>query len=288
MASKFKYNGVEHEEALGLNLYEMNYRQYDPAIARWTGIDPITHFSNSTYNAFDNNPVFWADPSGADSIYNWKTGQYVINGQEVTQDEAIAYANDGGNADGSNNNTVNEDCCGKTIKGALKGVANGIVDMAGLGWESGLNQLGELITGEENFQLLPRFEVEEGEEVGYIAGIILFAVLDPSPSGEVSVIRIVIKGGKVTKISKAVNSGLPHAIERAVERGVSKNADEAREALTNLSKRVGANDFPAGTIVDPSKADRLLVPFGNEGVAVYQVVKNGSAKLKTVLNKIIE
>ena len=42
-------------------------RQYDPAIARWTSIDPVTHWSNSTYNAFDNNPVFFADPSGADS-----------------------------------------------------------------------------------------------------------------------------------------------------------------------------------------------------------------------------
>ncbi len=61
------YNGVEYEESLGLNLYEMDFRQYDPAIARFTGIDPVTHHSMSTYTAFDNNPVFWADPSGADS-----------------------------------------------------------------------------------------------------------------------------------------------------------------------------------------------------------------------------
>ncbi|KZS38258.1 hypothetical protein AWE51_18350 [Aquimarina aggregata] len=44
----------------------MPLRQYDPAIARWTSIDPIDHVSNSTYNGFDNNPVFWADPSGAE------------------------------------------------------------------------------------------------------------------------------------------------------------------------------------------------------------------------------
>ena len=36
VASKFKYNGVELEESLGLDLYEMDLRQYDPAIARWT------------------------------------------------------------------------------------------------------------------------------------------------------------------------------------------------------------------------------------------------------------
>ncbi len=107
-AQKFKYNGIELEEVTGL--YEMDLRAYDPTIARWTGIDPVTHWSMSTYTAFDNNPVYWADPSGANSIYNSKTGQYVINGQEVTFDEALAYANNGGNADGNNNNTPNEDC----------------------------------------------------------------------------------------------------------------------------------------------------------------------------------
>ena len=67
VASKFKYQGVEHEEALGLNLYEMDWRNYDPALGRFTSIDPVTHHSQSTYTAFDNNPIFWADPSGADS-----------------------------------------------------------------------------------------------------------------------------------------------------------------------------------------------------------------------------
>jgi len=42
-------------------------RMYDPAIARWVVQDPVVHFDYSTYSAFDNNPVFWADPSGANS-----------------------------------------------------------------------------------------------------------------------------------------------------------------------------------------------------------------------------
>lgn len=108
----YQYNGVEFEDALGLNLYEMDVRMYDPAIGRFNGVDPITHFSQGTSVAFDNNPIYWADPSGADSIYNFDTGQYVINGQVVSQEEAIAYAKNGGNADGSNNNTPDEDCCG--------------------------------------------------------------------------------------------------------------------------------------------------------------------------------
>ena len=64
---KYKYNGKEYEDNFGLNIYEMDLRQYDPAIGRWTVMDPITHHDYSPYSAFDNNPVYWSDPSGADS-----------------------------------------------------------------------------------------------------------------------------------------------------------------------------------------------------------------------------
>ena len=63
------YNGIEYEDTHGM--YEMGARQYDPTLARWVVIDPVIHHSLSPYNAFDNNPVFWADPSGADGIPNY-------------------------------------------------------------------------------------------------------------------------------------------------------------------------------------------------------------------------
>jgi RHS repeat-associated protein len=68
LGQDYKLNGKEYEDALGLNLYEMDMRSYDPTIGRWSSIDPVTHHSMSTYTAFDNNPIFWADPSGADAI----------------------------------------------------------------------------------------------------------------------------------------------------------------------------------------------------------------------------
>jgi RHS repeat-associated protein len=64
---QYKYNGKEFQDELGLNMYAMDMRQYDPAIARWVVQDPIVHLNQSPYNSFDNNPVFWADPSGADA-----------------------------------------------------------------------------------------------------------------------------------------------------------------------------------------------------------------------------
>ncbi len=88
----YGFNGVELEENLGLDLYEMDLRKYDPAIARFNGIDPVTHYEFSTYNAFDNNPVFWSDPSGADGEhYNWDTGRYEDDqGNEVSFETALA------------------------------------------------------------------------------------------------------------------------------------------------------------------------------------------------------
>jgi RHS repeat-associated protein len=75
LINKYKFNGMEYQDELGLNLYDMDMRDYDPAIGRWLGIDPVTHFSQSTYNAFDSNPVSIADPSGADGVVYGMAGQ---------------------------------------------------------------------------------------------------------------------------------------------------------------------------------------------------------------------
>src|SRR5690606_18725538 len=48
---QFKYNGQEWQDELGLNMYAMDLRQYDPAIGRWVAQDPVTHFDYSPYSA---------------------------------------------------------------------------------------------------------------------------------------------------------------------------------------------------------------------------------------------
>lgn len=84
IAQKLKYNGKEYEPSLNYNSYEMDFRYYDPAIARWTVIDPIVHHSQSQYCAFDNNPVYFADPDGMDVIDS-------NDGTEYTGDDAAAF-----------------------------------------------------------------------------------------------------------------------------------------------------------------------------------------------------
>jgi len=83
VAQQWKYNGIQFNEDLDLNLYEMDMRQYDPAIGRWMVIDPITHHEFSPYNGMDNNPVIGADPLGSDTINHG-------GGTLFTEDEAIA------------------------------------------------------------------------------------------------------------------------------------------------------------------------------------------------------
>ena len=80
-AQKYLFNGIEYEEALNVNLYEMDLRLYDPAIGRFSSIDPVLHYELSTYNSFDNNPIVLADPSGGNA--EWKP--------EVNEDGKVTY-----------------------------------------------------------------------------------------------------------------------------------------------------------------------------------------------------
>ena len=50
------------------NLYDLDYRNYDPILGRMNGVDPVAtkYASLSPYNFSFNNPVTFNDPSGAD------------------------------------------------------------------------------------------------------------------------------------------------------------------------------------------------------------------------------
>ncbi|EDP96618.1 DUF6443 domain-containing protein [Kordia algicida OT-1] len=64
----YGFNGIEESnDGLGLDMLEMDFRQYDYALGRWMVLDPVIHYNYSPYQAFDNNPIYFADPSGADS-----------------------------------------------------------------------------------------------------------------------------------------------------------------------------------------------------------------------------
>ena len=63
---RFKYTGQELDREHGLNLYDYHARMYDPAIGRFTTMDPLAekYYSISPYAYVANNPVGYIDPTG--------------------------------------------------------------------------------------------------------------------------------------------------------------------------------------------------------------------------------
>ena len=117
---KYGFGNKAEQDELGLGWIDITARNYDPALGRWMNLDPVTHFDFSTYSAFDNNPVFWADPSGADaqsmgecSTCDVHGRQTIENGRYVTVSERRKREEKEGNAgiytsvNAENNQSVN-------------------------------------------------------------------------------------------------------------------------------------------------------------------------------------
>jgi len=77
------YNGKELDTDFGLNWYHYGFRMYDPAIARFTGVDPISdQFPElSTYNYASNKPINSIDLHG---LQAWEVNQSRRRGEVRT------------------------------------------------------------------------------------------------------------------------------------------------------------------------------------------------------------
>lgn len=99
--NKYKYNGKELQDELGLNMYDYGFRNYDPALGRWMNIDPLAEVSRrwSPYTYAYDNPVLLIDVDGLYVDTSWiyrknKDGNYA-NKNLVEAFEIFAKSKDG-------------------------------------------------------------------------------------------------------------------------------------------------------------------------------------------------
>jgi RHS repeat-associated protein len=86
----YKFGGKELDMQHGLNLYDFSARTYDPAVGRFTTMDPLAekYYSISPYAYCANNPVNAIDPDGRDSYYT-NAGRFIYTDNKKTDEIRI-------------------------------------------------------------------------------------------------------------------------------------------------------------------------------------------------------
>jgi RHS repeat-associated protein len=93
---RYGHNGQEKDDEIFQGAYTAEYWEYDSRIMRRWNTDPITFPWQSTYACFNNNPIYFSDPSGAVSGTNTPGGgktdpQFPLNkgGEAIPLDEVV-------------------------------------------------------------------------------------------------------------------------------------------------------------------------------------------------------
>ena len=204
LENKFKYNGIELNEDLGVEDYDAHFRTLDPQTGRWWQIDPKIdqgQESISSYNSMSDNPILRTDPLGD---LDDDCCQEVIKDLKSAFKETVASAYEGAVSVARTFNTY----------------VNPIASIA------------EVVTGkstESDFTIdKPRSVSGMEAAISLIPGAKLEGAI--IKASELAVEKTVIKTATGTEIKGFTK----HGVERAIERGVSPTA--IKDAIKNPLK----------------------------------------------------
>lgn len=83
VANRYRFQGHELQDELGLNTYSTFFREYDPTIGRWMQIDPKVREFESPYVGMANNPMLYLDILGDTNTYYFDAnGEYTGRWEE--------------------------------------------------------------------------------------------------------------------------------------------------------------------------------------------------------------
>lgn len=96
--NKYRYNGKELQDDMGLDWFDYGARFYDPALGRWFSEDPLAegYFSNSPYHFSGNNPVRFLDLNGMnyDDFYFAQDGELIAYVENDDPDRVFVAKDD--------------------------------------------------------------------------------------------------------------------------------------------------------------------------------------------------
>lgn len=82
---------------------------------------------------------------------------------------------------------------------------------------------------------------------------------------------------------KVVNSNLGHVDKERALRAGFPDKQTTQAAVRSPGDTIESGGLPEGAIPDSANVDRILVPIGEGGLAVYQIARNGNAVFKTII-----